>query len=283
MSSDRIELKAGDWQVEICPRLGGNITRLSHKEQDVLRPLESEEQLERSPYTYGAPILMPANRTKGACFLFDGRTYALPLNEPQNGCNLHGSLLHAAFTLVDRNEASAVLRLLDKDGRYYPFPFLLTLTYVLKKEGLTATYDIENIGQGDMPLTFALHTTFIEPSSFSVPIDLCLEKDLHHIPTGRYVPLNEAEKAYATGSPSKGRTISGYYHACGQTVYVGNYVYTVSGGFDHWILFNGRGNSGYLCIEPQMGKVNGLNMKDGHRRLESGAHILLTTHIFQDI
>ena len=114
-----------------------------------------------------------------------------------------------------------------------------------------------------MPFTFALHTTFIEPNSFSVPIDLCQEKDGFHIPTGKYVPLNRQEQGYVSGGPSKGLVISGYYRACGHTAYLDDLSYTVSENFDHWILFNGRGESGLLCIEPQCGKVDGLNIKDG--------------------
>ena len=44
-------------------------------------------------------------------------------------------------------------------------------------------------------------------------------------------------------------------------------AYTVSDNFDHWILFNGKGEKNLLCVEPQCGAVNGLNMKNGHRIL----------------
>ena len=130
-----------------------------------------------------------------------------------------------------------------------------------------------------MPLTFCLHTTFVEPESFSVPIDACQEKDGHHIPTGRYVPLNEEEKRIVEKSPSKGRVISGYYRACGNMARIGDYKYTVSDNFDHWIFFNGRGESGLLCVEPQCGKVNGLNMEDGHRVLSPREKIKFETRI----
>jgi len=145
--------------------------------------------------------------------------------------------------------------------------------------GLTAEYEIENISGSNMPLTFSLHTTFVEPEDFCVPIDMCQEKDFHHIPTGRYIDLTDEEREYAAGSPSRGKVISGYYRACGNIARVGDYIYEVSEKFDHWILFNGRGESGLLCVEPQSGKVNGLNMNDGHTVLAPCEKIIFTTKI----
>ena len=279
MIKDGITLCCGEWQAEICPRLGGNIIALKCGGKDILRPLVNEDDLKINPYLYGAPILMPANRTYAGRFVFEGKEYLLPVNEPQNNCNLHGSVLFERFELVDADKKSAVLRLVDRECRSYPFPFALTVTYALSESGLSADYEVENVGEGNMPLTFCLHTTFVEPDSFTCPIDRCQEKDNHHIPTGRYVPLNEQESGYAVSSPSEGLIISGYYRACGNMARIGGYQYTVSDKFDHWIFFNGRGESGLLCVEPQCGKVNGLNMADGHLVLQPKEKIKFETRI----
>ena len=279
MIKDTITLKCGSWQACVCPRLGGNIIKLTNSDRDVLRPLENEDDLKINPYLWGAPILMPANRTFEGKFTFEGREYCLPLNEPQNNCNLHGSVLYEAFEAVNVNESSTVLRLVDRECKSYPFPFALTVTYSLTEDGLSANYEVENIGDGNMPLTFCLHTTFVEPDSFTCPIDMCQEKDSHHIPTGRYVELNELERGIAGSSPSKGLVISGYYRACGNKARIGDFKYSVSDNFDHWIFYNGAGKSGYLCVEPQCGKVNGLNMEDGHRVLAPLEKIRFETKI----
>lgn len=279
MIKDTIKLRCGDWQAEVCPRLGGNIIELQCGGEDVLRPLINEEDLKINPYLYGAPILMPANRTFEGKFVFEGKEYHLPLNEPQNNCNLHGSVLFESFELVSFNENSAVLRLVDRECRSYPFPFALMVTYALTEDGLSADYEVENVGEGNMPLTFCLHTTFVEPENFTCPIDMCQEKDAHHIPTGRYIALNEQEQRYAESSPSAGLIVSGYYRACGNESRIGGYKYTVSENFDHWIFYNGAGKGGFLCVEPQCGKVNGLNMEDGHVTLASHEKIKFETKI----
>lgn len=222
---------------------------------------------------------MPANRTFEGKFVFEGTEYHLPLNEPVNNCNLHGSVLFEAFDVVSVDESRAVLRLVDTDCRSYPFPFSLTVTYELNESGLAADYEVENTRKGNMPVTFCLHATFIEPESFSCPIDMCQEKDMHQIPTGRYVELNDIEKNIAISSPSKNVAISGYYRACGNVARVGDFNYSVSNNFDHWTFFNGYGKCGYLCIEPQSGKVNGLNIEDGHTVIFPNEKVKFSTFI----
>ena len=255
-------IEAEGWRAEVAPTLGGNIVSLSYNGRNIYVPLKSEKQLEINPYLQGAPILLPSNRTAGAKFGFNGKEYNLPLNEPATGAHLHGLVHRQPFTVKYCGESEIKL-IYENKGDIYPFPFLLEVNYLIKGNIFRQEYTVINTGKSEIPFTFALHTTFIEPNCFSVPIDLCQEKDGFHIPTGKYVPLNRGEQGYASGSPSKGIIISGYYRACGHTAYLDNLSYTVSENFDHWILFNGRGESGLLCVEPQCGKVDGLNIKDG--------------------
>ena len=255
-------IEAEGWRAEVAPALGGNIVSLSYNGRDIYVPLKNEKQLEINPYLQGAPILLPANRTAGAKFGFKGNEYKLPLNEPATGAHLHGLVHRQPFTVKYCGESEIKL-IYENKGDIYPFPFLLEVNYLIKGNIFRQEYKVINTGKSEMPFTFALHTTFTEPNTFSVPIDLCQEKDGFHIPTGKYVPLNRQEQGYVSGGSSKGLVISGYYRACGHTAYLDNLSYTVSENFDHWILFNGRGESGLLCIEPQCGKVDGLNIKDG--------------------
>jgi len=279
MIKDTITISCGEWSADICPRLGGNVIGLTYRGEEVLRRLTDEAELKINPYLWGAPILMPANRTYEGKFIFEGKEYTLPLNEPRFNCNLHGSVLYEAFETVEATESSVTVKLTDREAKSYPFPFEMTVIYSLSSEGLKSEYTVENIGEGNMPVTFCTHTTFAEPESFCVPIDMNQERDKFQIPTGRYVELSEQEKGYVTGSPSVGLYISGYFRSCGSTAIVGKYKYTVSDNFNHWVFFNGGGGKGYLCIEPQSGKVNGLNYDDGYNLLHKGERITFTTVI----
>ncbi|MBR3967078.1 MAG: aldose 1-epimerase [Clostridia bacterium] len=252
---------------------------MTFRGENVLNPLENEELLKSDPCLFGAPVLMPSNRTYEGRFTFEGREYTLPLNEKQNNCHIHGLVMFNRFETISCDENSAVLRFSDRENISYPFPFELKVKYSLTDDGLYSAYELKNIGQGNMPFTFGLHTTFSEPDSFSCPISLCQEKDAHHIPTGRYIPLNEQEQRYALASPSRGVVISGYYLADGNIAHIGEYEYRVSDNFDHWILFNRRGECGFLCVEPQSGGVNGLNIPDGHKVLAPNETICFETFI----
>ena len=85
------------------------------------------------------------------------------------------------------------------------------------------------------------------------------------------------KKKYLTGSPSKGLYVVSYFLSAGNVATAGDIVYTVSENFDHWILYNAKGERGYICIEPQAGKVNGLNIDDGHKILAPKESVVYST------
>ena len=264
---------AHGWQAVIDPDRGGNLLRLTFGGRDVLRPWSEEIT---DPFLAGAPLLLPANRTAGGRFAFGGKEYALPVNDGFRCANLHGSLHCRTFLLTETGENYVSLNY-ENRGAVFPFSFRITVTYRAEAAGFFSEYAIENLSDGPMPLTFGLHTTFPEPEVFSVALESCQEKDSRHIPTGRYVPLKEQEQRYCTGSPSEGLVISGFYRAGGNAARIGKVVYEVTG-FDHWILYNGGGTGGFLCIEPQLGGVNGLN--DHPPVIPGGQTLRLATRLY---
>ena len=244
--------------------------------KDILRPLTDEAQLEINPYLQGAPILLPANRTYLGKFSFEGVDYTLPITEPRTNSHLHGTVHRKKFEVLKSGDNFIVMKFTN-GGEVYPFTFELTVTYALDRDGLTQKYEIVNTDTKNMPYTFSLHSTFLQPESFSLPIIRRQEHDKIDIPTGRYLDLTEQEKLYTTGSPSKNVEIVGYYEASGHTARIDDILYTASDNFDYWIMYNAKGLRDFLCIEPQAGKVNGLNIPDGHRVLAPGEAVVYTT------
>ena len=266
------------WYAEISANFGANVTKLQYKGRDVFVPLDSKKQQKEEPFIHGCPILLPANRTYKGRFCFEGKEYSLPLNDLKNNAHLHGVVHLSEFVVVKNSNDQLELEYLN-DGSCYPFVFKISVKYTVKNDGFYQQYRIENTGNRNMPFTFALHTTFVEPETFSAPLSLCQQKDDHHIPTGKYVPLNLTEQKYVSGSRSQGLNISGYYKSSGNTAEIGDFRYTVSKNFDHWILFNGGGNKNFLCVEPQCGAVNGLNIDGGHTVLKPGEFEVFSTTV----
>lgn len=258
MAYETVTIQDKDWFVKIAPAYGANPVCVHYRGRDILVPWSEEIP---GPFLIGAPLLLPANRTAGGRFCFQGKEYRLPVNNDYSNAHLHGELYHQTFQ-PEEHGSDYVRLCYGNQNQIYPFPFRVCVTYRVGEAGFSAEYTIENPSEEPMPLTFGLHTTFPEPEQFQVSLASCQEKDARHIPTGRYVPLNPQEAQYCIGSRSKALVISGYYLSAGDTARIGsNLVYRVTG-FDHWVPYNGKGQGGFLCIEPQLGAVNGLNSPD---------------------
>lgn len=167
----------------------------------------------------------------------------------------------------------------ENKGEIYPFSFIFTAEYELSDDGLHKKYTVFNTDNKNMPFTFALHTTFVEPSEFSVPIIAAQERNDRALPTGKLIPLNNLENSFVNGCNPNGKIISGYYKSCGNVAKIGDFKYTVSDNFDYWVLFNNGGTHGYLCVEPQSGSVNGLNMRDEHNVIAPNEKMVFSAKI----
>ena len=275
MIKDSVTIKCGKWEAGACARLGGNLIYLKYDGKDILKPLLDEAELDENPYIQGAPILLPANRTYLGKFSFEGRDYELPINEARTNSHLHGLVHRQCFDVLSVSENAITMKYANR-GECYPFDFDLTVTYAVDEEGLTQTYVIENVGALNMPYVFCLHSTFVEPDNFVLPITR-RQEDVRSIPTGRYVELTEQEKKYLTGSVSKDIYVVGYYEMAARTSEIDDILYTVSDNFDHWIMYNAMGKRGFLCLEPQAGKVNGLNIEGGCPVIAPGKSHTYTT------
>ena len=251
----RCTIRHGRWSAAVIPSCAANLVSLRYDDEAILREPCGMIDIAREPFLFGIPILMPANRTKNGIFAFKHRKYHLPINEPDRLNNLHGSLYKAEFDAIYKTDNIVSCRFRNL-RTHYPFAFEMQITDALDDEGLTRTIRITALE--DMPYTLAFHNTFYEPSAFSVPIGRKIVWDDCFIPTGE---LSDA-------LPFQ-RSISGCYESVGVRAEIGDYYMTVSDNFDRWVLYNGGGNGGFLCIEPQCGDINGLNT-DGHRILLKG-------------
>ena len=274
----KIKIKCGEWEAVLYPEYGMNTASLRCGDTSILREAKDDSAFAENLLLYGIPVIFPANRTKDARFSFEGREYTLPLNEPERGNNLHGSLYCSEFEVLEVRESEVISRIVNRGGDY-PFPFTLTFTDTVTEAGYRRRAVITNDGEGNMPYTFALHSTFAEPKLFTVPIGERYEWDECYIPTGRELPLDDFERTFHQGCVPDGREISAPYKAVGCEAVLDSFKLRVSDNFDRWVFYNGNGHEGYLCVEPQCGDVNGLNTADGHRVLCPGESAVFTFEI----
>ena len=271
-----IELQFGAWRAELCPEYGMNTLSLQLDGEQILRKPENMDAFYADPCVYGTPVLLPPNRTDGGKFSFGGKEYSLPINDTVGNNHLHGFLNRTVF-VIDELTGNSVKAHYENRGEVFPFPFRMEIRAWLTQEGYHQQFSVTNTGEGDMPLTFGIHTNFAEKARFFVPLGQRQEKTARHIPTGRLLPLDAREEAMGTGFVPDGEPISAFYTSAGHTAGIGRITYRVSPNFDNWVLYNGGGKAGFVSIEPQSGAVNALNSGDGLKILKPGQTEVFST------
>jgi|LSQX01.2.fsa_nt_gb aldose 1-epimerase len=272
-----IHIKNGDWEAWIAPDYGMNTLALLWRDIPVLRSPKSMDEFLGAPETFGTPALIPASRTEGARFSFEGKEYGLPCNEPARNTHKHGILHKTAFTICSMSDNS-VYGKYRNTGNCFPFPFDIFIGCELGEDGYRQQFTVENTGVTNMPLIFAIHAAFVKPETVRVPIEQRWVLTERVLPTGELVPLDEFEQAILKGCTLDDRRIEGCYTSCGRDARIGKFFYRVSQNFTQWIIWNGSGKQGFLCIEPQSGPINALNMPTC-LTVPPGGRIRFSTHI----
>ena len=267
---DAVVLKNGRWEARVQPDFGMNLFAVRVDGRDLLRPCDGRDTIATRRFLYGFPLIMPANRTAGGRFTFRGREYDLGINEPARGNHLHGNMGDAPFAVTEQTDSSVTARY-ENRGERYPFHFDMTIRVTVEPDRVTETVCIKALE--DMPYTFGLHATFAQPERFYVPRGRQCVWDENCVPTGQWIdpPLPLGETFDTCFAMERGDAkVSGCYAKAGSTAVLDDIAFTVSDTFDHWVMFNADGKQGFLCVEPQSGQVNGLNIPGGHRVLAAG-------------
>lgn len=149
-TADRIELATGDARATIALR-GAEPVAWRIGERELLWRGDPEH------WAYHAPILFPlVGASKGGKIRVGGKDHAMPQ---------HGFARTSTFTLEERSETSARLRLLDSKETLavYPYRFALEVTVTLSANALTQAFTVTNLGEDIMPYGLGVHPAFPWP------------------------------------------------------------------------------------------------------------------------
>ncbi|MBR5011535.1 MAG: aldose 1-epimerase [Clostridia bacterium] len=291
----------GAYEAKIQPQRGANCLSFKHipSEISALRTYDPDAITELdNAFLYGTPLLFPPNRIKGGKFTYDGRDYALPVNEEATGCFLHGTLHETPFEVIETSENCVVCKYTaTADAPYltYPHAFTLVVKYEICEKGLKQTISITNNSSLKMPVGLAFHTTFALPfinggnvndikmtlpvgeeydrdmTDFSMTWELVNDTDFHEkLGKGEITPAEHFISRHF--SRPRGAALRLTDTKSGYSV-----VYDASDDFKYWMVYNG-GNPDFLCVEPQtwinsaphapekMGDVNIIGIEAGETR-----------------
>ncbi len=296
-----IRSKGGEYEAKIQPTRGANCLCFKHIPSGIsaLRTYDPEavEELD-NPFLYGTPLLFPPNRIKGGKFTYDGREYALPVNEEATGCFLHGTLHETPFEVIEATDSSVLCRYKATESApylTYPHAFTLDVKYEICEKGLKQTVSITNNSKLKMPVGLAFHTTFALPfieggdvknikmtlpvgeeydrdmTDFSMTWEKVCDKEFHKkLGNGDIVPAEHFISRHF--SRPRGAALRLTDTESGYSV-----VYDADESFKYWMVYNG-GNEDFLCVEPQtwinsaphapakMGDVNIIGIEAGETK-----------------
>lgn len=265
-----IELRGGGYSARINLSRGANCISLRNEEfgASILREPDYEKGVD-NPYLYGMPVLFPVNRISGGSFIFEGRIYRFPINEPNTNCFLHGELHKMPFSVryLSESRLTAVYRA-TKEAPYLEFPheFTMEITYELSAEGLEQRVRITNQSVLNMPLFLGFHTTFRLPflansrsEDLKVWVDLSEEYErnmANYLPTGNCPELDDVSRQLARGTFVPNRPISRHYRRGSNgimaiTDQVTELAVVYENCMDYGFRLIYSDGMEYICLEPQ--------------------------------
>lgn len=317
-----IELKAGGYLALIAPGIGSNVIRLRDETNDIeifrFHPETTIEEIKQSPEVYGLPSLYLPNRLNGGRLKTTDALYELPMNEAALGNFIHGFLHKRPYSVVtvEADEQKAIARteyLYDESDEYFqylPIKFKAEFTFTLSENGLDYEFTMTNLSDRQMPYGVCTHTTMMGPFTSDgkgedmrlyVPIGEKWQLNERCLPTGVFMPLDNHDKQYLTGSMVPVKQIINndvYYAETGDIddkpfygivatdIATGKEIrYEVCQDYKFWIIWNDWGEKGYFCPEPMSWIIDAPNLPlapedTGYTELAPGESKTVTQHFY---
>jgi aldose 1-epimerase len=134
-------------------------------------------------------VLQPwPNRLRDGRYDFDGRTYQVPLNEPELGNAIHGLVRWVQWNRADRTADRVTMEHVLYPRPGYPFTLRLSLEYALVDGGLRVRTTTTNVGAEACPFGAGAHpwlrtgTASIDTARLHVPATAAMWSDERCIP-----------------------------------------------------------------------------------------------------
>lgn len=150
------------------------------------------------------------NRIRDGKYLFEGKEYHFPINEPARNNAIHGFLKEQIFNLADSKSSddSVEIKLNYQylgDRDYYPFPFLVEIIYLFNESNVAVNFNVTNIGLSRMPIGFGWHPYFqsierVDDMEIKLPVVEQIELDHRSLPTGLKHKLVHFEQTSSIGN-----------------------------------------------------------------------------------
>lgn len=185
-SGEQVVLTAGELRLVVVTT-GGGMRELTRGDWSVLDGYGVDEV----PLgAYGQPLIPWPNRLADGRYEFQGRTYQVPLTEPDKHNALHGFTRWMTWTVEKREPAHAVLGVTLYPRGGYPFALDVEIAYSLTASGVRVVTTARNAGRTALPYANGFHpyvsvgTTSIDGCMLRMPAEKWLPTNERQIPIG---------------------------------------------------------------------------------------------------
>lgn len=220
-TGEQFRLHLGNQEAYVT-EVGAHLRAYTVDGRDIIVPFGADEE---PPASHGAVLAPWPNRLADGRYTFEGRTYQLPITEPDRHNALHGLVQTTRFTALEHTDERVVLTLDLEPDDGYPFPLRLQVAYDLDAGGLQVTVTATNTGNTDAPYGIGFHP-WLSPGAGTVdecflsvdaakwirPDDRLLPVGVEAIPPaldfrpGRTVATTSLDDAYAEAVFRSGRS-----------------------------------------------------------------------------
>lgn len=247
--TDAIVLAAGDASAAIHPAAGGRLGQLT---------LEGVEQL-RGPEHAGAgwaawgsyPLVPWSNRIPDGIVTTGERTFAVPINWPDDRSAIHGLGADVEWDVVSADDRSAALAVRLTAGEY---DVTAHQHYELRASHLDHTLAVTNEADVAVPAGLGFHPWFAA-APIRVPAEAYWPGDTP-LPDGPPLPVTpEVDLRMPRRAPVMDRC---YTRLSDNVASVGDLTLSWSGPVTQVVVFTGV--AGWVCVEPVTMANDGFNM-----------------------
>lgn len=177
LSGHQAVLTHGRYRAEIAS-IGASLRSLTYEGRDLIVPFAADEV---RPVFRGATLVPWPNRIASGRYTFEGKTYQLPLTEPDRNNSLHGLGIWEDWSIGSSTPDSVTfcLRIPAQEG--YPFDVAVQSTFTLDEDGLRWAVTATNLSTVASPFGVASHAYLtagaghVNEWTLSLPADRVLE------------------------------------------------------------------------------------------------------------
>jgi aldose 1-epimerase len=186
-SGEQHELRLGE-QYAVVVEVGGGIRAYRVGDREVLDGYGEDQA---SDGARGQTLIPWPNRVQDGRWTWRGESMQLTLTEPEQHNAIHGLLRWAPWSLLERDDASAVLTCTSHPQPGYPWRLDAHNAWSLTESGITVQTTIVNRSDTAAPVAAGFHpymhpgTSLIDDTVLTLPADTRILTGAQQIPVGR--------------------------------------------------------------------------------------------------